>query len=157
MTACSKFWPRSDAPHPHPHHGLLSVIQSFHSDIKEVVKFDGPSSENCLPPHLFDIFIAVKLRDTFGSAFTEGVYLRTRLHEGQPSSAESKKQSPQDIHHGYAVCGCHCLGISHQKAAAESHGQVLMCPAGLHPDHKLRLCEERDLAQQLRVTSLLML
>jgi len=67
---------------------LLSMIQSFHTDMKGVVQFDGSSSEafdircgvkqGCvLAPTLFGIFFAVMLKHAFGSS-TEGVYLHTR-------------------------------------------------------------------------------
>ena len=64
------------------------MIQSFHTDMKGVVQFDGSSSEafdircgvkqGCvLAPTLFGIFFAVMLKHAFGSS-TEGVYLHTR-------------------------------------------------------------------------------
>src|SRR6201996_3765554 len=67
---------------------LLSIIKSFHDDMKGVVAFDGSTSEafdirsgvkqGCvLAPTLFSIFFAVLLKHAFGSA-TEGMYLRTR-------------------------------------------------------------------------------
>ena len=67
---------------------LLSIIKSFHNDMKGNVIFDGSMSEpfsirsgvkqGCvLAPTLFGIFFAVLLKHAFGST-TEGIYLRTR-------------------------------------------------------------------------------
>ena len=67
---------------------LLSIIRSFHDDMKGTVVFDGSTSDafdilsgvkqGCvLAPTLFGIFFAVLLKHAFGSA-TEGIYLRTR-------------------------------------------------------------------------------
>lgn len=67
---------------------LQSLIESFHSNMKGTVQFDGSSSEpfdirsgvkqGCvLAPTLFGIFFALVLKHAFGSA-TEGIYLRTR-------------------------------------------------------------------------------
>ena len=67
---------------------LNSLIESFHSNIKGAVQFNGSSPEpfdihsgvkqGCvLAPMLFGIFFALLLRHAFGSA-TEGIYLRTR-------------------------------------------------------------------------------
>ena len=67
---------------------LLSIIRSFHKDMKGTVVFDGSTSaafnirsgvkQGCvLAPTLFGIFLAVMLKHTFGSA-AEGIYLRTR-------------------------------------------------------------------------------
>ncbi|KAI8491983.1 hypothetical protein Bbelb_303560 [Branchiostoma belcheri] len=64
------------------------MIQSFHTGMKGVVKFDGSSSEafdirsgvkqGCvLAPTLFGIFFAVMQKCAFGSS-TEGVYLHKR-------------------------------------------------------------------------------
>ena len=66
---------------------LLSVIQSFHTDVKGVVRFDGATSEafsicsgvkqGCvLAPTLFSIFFAVMLKHAFGASM-EGVFLHT--------------------------------------------------------------------------------
>ena len=67
---------------------LLSLIESFHTNMKGVVQYDGNVSEpfdirsgvkqGCvLAPTLFGIFFAVLLRHAFGTA-KEGVYLHTR-------------------------------------------------------------------------------
>eukprot|EP00745_Piridium_sociabile_P043277 TRINITY_DN8831_c0_g1_i1.p1 TRINITY_DN8831_c0_g1~~TRINITY_DN8831_c0_g1_i1.p1 ORF type:complete len:1016 (+),score=240.62 TRINITY_DN8831_c0_g1_i1:1061-4108(+) len=67
---------------------LLSIIRSFHKDMKGTVVFDGSTSnsfdvlggvkQGCvLAPTLFGMFFAVLLKHAFGSS-TEGVYLRTR-------------------------------------------------------------------------------
>ncbi|XP_051889891.1 uncharacterized protein LOC127580446, partial [Pristis pectinata] len=67
---------------------LLRIVQSFHTDMKGVVQFDGSSSEafnirsgvkqGCvLAPTLFGIFFAVMLKHAFGTS-TDGVYLHTR-------------------------------------------------------------------------------
>ena len=67
---------------------LQSLIESFHSNMKGTVQFNGSSSEpfdirsgvkqGCvLAPTLFGIFFAILLKHAFGTA-TEGVYLRTR-------------------------------------------------------------------------------
>ena len=67
---------------------LLSLIASFHTNMKGVVQYDGNVSEpfdirsgvkqGCvLAPTLFGIFFAVLLRHAFGTA-REGVYLHTR-------------------------------------------------------------------------------
>ena len=68
---------------------LLSLIQSFHDDMKGTVIFDGSTSDafnirsgvkhGCVlaSPTLFGIFFAPMLKHTFGSA-TERIYLRTR-------------------------------------------------------------------------------
>ena len=67
---------------------LLSIIKSFHTDMKGVVQFDGSSSapfdvksgvkQGCvLAPTLFGIYFAVMLKQAFGSA-TQGIYLHTR-------------------------------------------------------------------------------
>ena len=67
---------------------LQSLIESFHSNMKGTVQFNGSSSEpfdirsgvkqGCvLAPTLFGIFFAALLKHAFGTA-TEGVYLRTR-------------------------------------------------------------------------------
>jgi len=67
---------------------LLSIIKSFHENMKGTVVFDGSTSDafkikngvkqGCvLAPTLFGIFFAVLLKHAFGSA-TEGIYLRTR-------------------------------------------------------------------------------
>ena len=67
---------------------LLSIIKSFHEDMKGTVVFEGSTSEpfdirsgvkqGCvLAPTLFGVFFAVLLKQAFGSS-TEGIYLRTR-------------------------------------------------------------------------------
>ena len=67
---------------------LRSLVESFHSNMKGTVHFNGRSSapfdirssvkQGCaLAPTLFGIFFAVFLKHAFGTA-TEGVYLRTR-------------------------------------------------------------------------------
>lgn len=67
---------------------LLSILQSFHTDMKGTVQFDGCTSEpfnicrgvkqGCvLAPTLFGIFFSLLLRQAFGTS-TEGVYLHTR-------------------------------------------------------------------------------
>ena len=67
---------------------LLSIIESFHKDMKGTVVFDGSTSgafeirsgvkQGCvLAPTLFGTFFSVLLKYAFGSA-TEGIYLRTR-------------------------------------------------------------------------------
>ncbi|KAG6930718.1 hypothetical protein G0U57_003012, partial [Chelydra serpentina] len=67
---------------------LLSVIQSFHDNMKGTVLYDGSSSDafdihsgvkqGCvLAPTLFGIFFAALLKRAFGNS-TEGVYLHTR-------------------------------------------------------------------------------
>ena len=67
---------------------LLSIIKSFHDDMKGTVIFAGSTSatfnirsgvkQGCvLAPTLFGIFFTVMLKHAFGHA-TEGIYLRTR-------------------------------------------------------------------------------
>ena len=67
---------------------LLSIIRSFHEDMKGNVAFDSSTSaafnilsgvkQGCvLAPTLFGIFFAVMLKHAFGPA-AEGIYLRTR-------------------------------------------------------------------------------
>ena len=67
---------------------LLSIIRSFHEDMKGTVVFDGSTSaafnirsgvkQGCVrAPTLFGIFFAVILKHAFGPA-AEGIYLRTR-------------------------------------------------------------------------------
>eukprot|EP00745_Piridium_sociabile_P017961 TRINITY_DN26814_c0_g1_i11.p1 TRINITY_DN26814_c0_g1~~TRINITY_DN26814_c0_g1_i11.p1 ORF type:complete len:515 (+),score=121.07 TRINITY_DN26814_c0_g1_i11:351-1895(+) len=67
---------------------LLSMIRSFHEDMKGTVQYDGATSDafnirsgvkqGCvLAPTLFGIFFAVLLKHAFGAS-TEGVYLHTR-------------------------------------------------------------------------------
>ena len=67
---------------------LQSMIESFHTDMKGTVQFNGSTSEpfsilsgvkqGCvLAPTLFGIFFALLLKHAFGST-TEGIYLRTR-------------------------------------------------------------------------------
>ena len=67
---------------------LLSLIESFHTNMKGIVQYDGSTSEpfdihsgvkqGCvLAPTLFGIFFAELLKHAFGTA-KEGVYLHTR-------------------------------------------------------------------------------
>ena len=67
---------------------LRSMIESFHTDMKGTVQFNGSTFEpfsilsrvkqGCvLAPTLFGIFFALLLKHAFGST-TEGIYLRTR-------------------------------------------------------------------------------
>ncbi|KAG6934532.1 hypothetical protein G0U57_016975, partial [Chelydra serpentina] len=67
---------------------LLSVIQSFHDNMKGTVLYDGSSSDAfdihsgvkqgwVLAPTLFGIFFAALLKCAFGNS-TEGVYLHIR-------------------------------------------------------------------------------
>ncbi|XP_014768989.1 uncharacterized protein LOC106868313 [Octopus bimaculoides] len=67
---------------------LLSIVQSFHTDMKGVVQIDDSFSEafnirsgekrGCvLSPILFGIFFAVMLKHALGKS-TDGVYLHTR-------------------------------------------------------------------------------
>ena len=67
---------------------LHSLIESFHSNMKRSVQFNGNISEpfdicsgvkqGCvLAPTLFGIFFALVLKHAFGTA-QEGIYLRTR-------------------------------------------------------------------------------
>ena len=67
---------------------LLSIVNSFHNDMKETVVYDGVTSDpfnilsgvkqGCvLAPTLFGIFFATLLKHAFGES-TEGIYLRTR-------------------------------------------------------------------------------
>ena len=71
---------------------LQNLIESFHSDMKGTVQFNGGSSEpfdirsgvkqGCvLAPTLFGIFFALVLKHAFGSA-TEAIYLPTRSDGG---------------------------------------------------------------------------
>ena len=71
---------------------LLSIIKSFHTDMKGTVQFEGDHSEpfdiksgvkqGCvLAPTLFGIFFAVMLKHAFGSN-TEGIFLHTRSDGG---------------------------------------------------------------------------
>ena len=68
---------------------LLSIVKSFHDDMKGTIVHDGSSSEpfdirsgvkqGCvLAPTLFGIFFAVLLKQAFGDT-TEGIYLHTRM------------------------------------------------------------------------------
>ena len=67
---------------------LLSIIESFHKNMKGTVKFDGnlPDSfdirsgvkQGCVfAPTLFGIFFSKLLKHAFGKA-TEGIYLHSR-------------------------------------------------------------------------------
>ena len=67
---------------------LISIIKSYHDDMKSTVIFDGSTSdafnirsgvkqECVLAPTLFGIFFATLLKHAFGTS-TEGIYLRTR-------------------------------------------------------------------------------
>ena len=67
---------------------LLNLIQSFHSDMRGFVQFDGASSnafdirsgvkQGCvLAPTLFGIYFAVMLKHAFGQS-EDGIYLHTR-------------------------------------------------------------------------------
>ena len=67
---------------------LLSIVRSFHDNMKGTVVHDGSSSESfdirsgvkqgcVLAPTLFGIFFAVLLKQAFGQS-TEGIYLHTR-------------------------------------------------------------------------------
>ena len=67
---------------------LQSLIESFHTNMKGTVQFNGSTSESfdirsgvkqgcVLAPTLFGIFFALLLKHAFGSA-TEGIYLHTR-------------------------------------------------------------------------------
>ena len=67
---------------------LLSIIHSFHEDMRSTVQFDGATSEEfevksgvkqgcVLAPTLFGIFFALLLKHAFQTS-TEGVYLHTR-------------------------------------------------------------------------------
>ncbi|KAL1250633.1 hypothetical protein QQF64_018429 [Cirrhinus molitorella] len=65
---------------------LQNLIESFHTDMKGTVQFNGSCSESfsisvkqgcVLAPTLFGIFFALLLKHAFGSA-TVGIYLRTR-------------------------------------------------------------------------------
>ena len=71
---------------------LLSLIKSFHTDMKGVVQFDGSTSDvfnitsgvkqGCvLAPTLFGTFFSLILRCAFNTA-TEGVYFHTRSDGG---------------------------------------------------------------------------
>ena len=68
---------------------LLSIVKSFHDDMKGTIVHDGSSSEpfdirsgvkqGCvLAPTLFGIFFAVLLKQAFGDT-NEGIYLHTRM------------------------------------------------------------------------------
>ena len=67
---------------------LLSIVKSFHDNMKGTVLYDGATSDpfnilsgvkqGCvLAPTLFGIFFATLLKHAFGKS-TEGIYLRTR-------------------------------------------------------------------------------
>ena len=67
---------------------LLSMVKSFHDDMKGTVLYDGATSDpfnilngvklgGVLAPTLFKIFFATLLKHSFGES-TEGIYLRTR-------------------------------------------------------------------------------
>jgi hypothetical protein len=82
---------------------LQSLIESFHSNMKGTVQFNGSSSEpfdirsgvkqGCvLAPTLFGIFFALVLKHAFGSA-TEGIYLRTRSDGGLFNLARLKAKT----------------------------------------------------------------
>ncbi|KAK7109622.1 hypothetical protein V1264_013633 [Littorina saxatilis] len=69
-------------------HRLLSMIQSFHTDTKGVMQFDGSSSAPfevksgvkqgyMLAPALFGIYFAVMLKHAFRTS-TDGIYLHIR-------------------------------------------------------------------------------
>ena len=78
-----KFLPKIGCPPK-----LLSIIRSFHEDMKGSIVFQGSASaalnirsgvkQGCvLAPTLFGIFFAVMLKHAFGPA-AKGIYLRTR-------------------------------------------------------------------------------
>ena len=67
---------------------LLSIVKSFHDNMKGTVLYDGATSDpfnilsgvkqGCvLAPTLFGIFFATLIKHAFGES-TEGIYLRTR-------------------------------------------------------------------------------
>ena len=67
---------------------LLSMLESFHADMKGKVRYDGTSSDSfpinsgvkqgcVLAPTLFGIFFSMLLSHAFGSS-TDGIYLHTR-------------------------------------------------------------------------------
>ena len=71
---------------------LLSIIKSFHTDMKGVIQFDGDYSEpfsihsgvkqGCvLAPTLFGIFFSMMLKYAFSSG-SEGIFLHTRYDGG---------------------------------------------------------------------------
>ena len=79
---------------------LQNLIESFQSNLKGTVQFNGGSSEpfdirssvkqGCvLAPTLFGIFFGLVLKHAFGSA-TEAIYLRTRPMTGSSTSPASK-------------------------------------------------------------------
>ena len=89
---------------------LLSIIKSFHSDMKGTVVFDGSTSSDVvsfsprsnvkhgcvLAPTLFGIFFAITLKHAFESA-AEGIYLRTRSEGKLCNISRSKAKSK--VHH----------------------------------------------------------
>ena len=83
---------------------ILSIIRSFHEDMKGTVVFDDSTSDpfdirsgvkqGCvLAPTLFGIFFAVLLKQAFGDA-TEGIYLRTRS-DGKLFNLSRLRASPK--------------------------------------------------------------
>ena len=81
--AFSRSWPKIVCPPT-----LLSIVKSFHDNMKGTVLYDGATSDpfnilsgmkQCcvLTPTLFGIFFATLLKHAFGKS-TEGIYLRTR-------------------------------------------------------------------------------
>ena len=82
---------------------LQNVIESFHSNMKGTVQFNGGSSEpfdirsgvkqGCVVvPTLFGIFFTLVLKHAFGSA-TEAIYLRTRSDGGLFNLARLKAKT----------------------------------------------------------------
>ena len=68
---------------------LLSIIASFHDDMKAKVQFDRSTSDSfeikvgvkqgcVLAPTLFGIYLAALLKFAFGEGESEGIYVRTR-------------------------------------------------------------------------------
>ena len=83
---------------------LLSMIESFHTDTKGTVQFNGTLSESfeirsgvkqgcVLVPTLFGIFFGLLLKHAFDTT-TEGIYIRTRsygrLFQPRPSQSKDK-------------------------------------------------------------------
>ena len=86
---------------------LLSIIKSFHDEMKGTVVFDGSTSkpfnissgvkQGCvLAPTLFGIFFAVMLKYAFGDS-TEGIYLRTRADGKLFNLARLKAKSKTQV------------------------------------------------------------
>ena len=126
----------------------LGIFQSFHTNMKGLVQFDGASSvpfsirngvkKGCVPaPTLFGIFFAVMIKQGFGTS-KEGVYLHTRSDGMLFNLARLKAKTKirKTVIRDMLFADDAALVSHTEQQLQDTHGQLLSCQPGLRDAHQ---------------------